>query len=336
MGVDVVGATRHPEVLDAISPNPPRGGRCRAGHRDPRERGQDGSRHGAAGISDDHPGGRVAGAAAGSGRAPTRGDRNSDRRPRAAIRELIAGYALALDAGDIDGCVRAVHRRCGIPGLRTGLSPDTTASARCSGDAPRGLHLTGVSRIDVRDDTATARSQVLFVRAGDLQLRPALYDDELVRRRWAVAIPASALPVHHQRRPVRQPGGSVIMTPRRVALVTGAAGGQGWAIAKRLRAAGLLRGGLRSPCRRTRRHGRRVGRRRSDRDRARRHLPGAMGCGRRPGRRPIRVADHTGQQRRRAAPGVVGRRDGRGLRKRLAGQLSGRIPRHARHARSAA
>ena len=48
-------------------------------------------------------------------------------------------------------------------------------------DAPRGLHLTGVSRIDVHDDTATARSQVLFVRAGDLHLRPALYDDEFVR-----------------------------------------------------------------------------------------------------------------------------------------------------------
>ena len=48
-------------------------------------------------------------------------------------------------------------------------------------DAPRGLHLTGVSRIDVHGDTATARSQVLFVRAGDLHLRPALYDDELVR-----------------------------------------------------------------------------------------------------------------------------------------------------------
>lgn len=43
-----------------------------------------------------------------------------------------------------------------------------------------------MSRIDVRGDTATARSQVLFVRAGDLQLRPALYDDELVRTggRW--------------------------------------------------------------------------------------------------------------------------------------------------------
>ena len=53
-------------------------------------------------------------------------------------------------------------------------------------EAPRGLHLTGVSRIDVRGDTATARSQVLFVRAGDLHLRPALYDDELVRveGRW--------------------------------------------------------------------------------------------------------------------------------------------------------
>ena len=54
------------------------------------------------------------------------------------------------------------------------------------GSAPRGLHLTGVSRVDVRGDTATARSQVLFVEAGTLQLRPALYDDELIRdgRRW--------------------------------------------------------------------------------------------------------------------------------------------------------
>jgi hypothetical protein len=48
-------------------------------------------------------------------------------------------------------------------------------------DAPHGLHLTGVSRIDAHDDTATARSQVLFVRAADLHLRPALYDDELAR-----------------------------------------------------------------------------------------------------------------------------------------------------------
>jgi uncharacterized protein (TIGR02246 family) len=104
---------------------------------------------------------------------------------RAAIRELIAAYALALDAGDIDACVALfvpdaeflVYGRAfaGIDGID-----------KMFRDAPRGLHLTGVSQIDVRGDTATARSQVLFVRAGDLHLRPALYDDELVRAdgRW--------------------------------------------------------------------------------------------------------------------------------------------------------
>jgi uncharacterized protein (TIGR02246 family) len=104
---------------------------------------------------------------------------------QAAIRELIARYALSLDAGDIDQCVelfasdaefvvygRSFAGRQGIGGMFR--------------EAPRGLHLTGVSRIDVDGDTATARSQVLFVRAGSLQLRPALYDDELVRDggRW--------------------------------------------------------------------------------------------------------------------------------------------------------
>ncbi|OJZ70330.1 hypothetical protein BRW65_20410 [Mycobacterium paraffinicum] len=104
---------------------------------------------------------------------------------RAAVGELLAGYALALDAGDIDECL----------GLFT---PDAEflvygrvfaghdGIGKMFRDAPRGLHLTGVSRIDVHDDSATARSQVLFVRAGDLRLRPALYDDELVRTggRW--------------------------------------------------------------------------------------------------------------------------------------------------------
>ncbi len=98
----------------------------------------------------------------------------------AAIREVIANYALALDAGQIDECVRLfttdgeflVYGRsfAGHDGI-----------AKMFRDAPRGLHLTGVSRIDVHGDTATARSQVLFVRAGDLRLRPALYDDQLVR-----------------------------------------------------------------------------------------------------------------------------------------------------------
>jgi SnoaL-like domain len=97
-----------------------------------------------------------------------------------AIRELLAAYALALDAGDVDACVQLftsdgeflVYGRtfAGHDGI-----------GKMFRDAPRGLHLTGVSHIEVRGDAARARSQVLFVRAGDLQLRPALYDDELVR-----------------------------------------------------------------------------------------------------------------------------------------------------------
>lgn len=103
---------------------------------------------------------------------------------RTAIRELIGAYALALDRGDADACVQLftddaeflVYGRsfAGHEGIATMFR-----------DAPRGLHLTGVSRIDAgtdEADTATARTQVLFVRAGDLHLRPALYDDQLVRR----------------------------------------------------------------------------------------------------------------------------------------------------------
>ena len=98
---------------------------------------------------------------------------------RAAIRELLAGYALALDAGDVDECLALF-----TPDAEFVVYGRSFAGHEGIGkmfrDAPRGLHLTGVSRIDVRDDIATARSQVLFVRAGDLHLRPALYDDELV------------------------------------------------------------------------------------------------------------------------------------------------------------
>src|ERR1700739_1241896 len=104
---------------------------------------------------------------------------------KTAIRELIAGYALALDGGDVDGCVQLFVADAEF--LVYGRSfAGHDGIAKMFRDAPRGLHLTGVSRIDARDDTATARSQVLFVRAGDLHLRPALYDDELVRvdGRW--------------------------------------------------------------------------------------------------------------------------------------------------------
>ena len=97
-----------------------------------------------------------------------------------AIRELIADYALALDAGETDECAQLFTSDGEF--LVYGRSfTGHDGIAKMFRDAPRGLHLTGVSRIDVHGDTATARSQVLFVRAGDLRLRPALYDDELVR-----------------------------------------------------------------------------------------------------------------------------------------------------------
>ena len=99
---------------------------------------------------------------------------------QAAIRRLVADYALALDVGDADECVKLFTPDAEF--LVYGRSfAGRDAIAKMFRDAPRGLHLTGISRIDVRDNTATARSQVLFVRAGDLHLRPALYDDELVR-----------------------------------------------------------------------------------------------------------------------------------------------------------
>ena len=99
---------------------------------------------------------------------------------QAAIRELIGSYALALDAGDIQGCVQLFTRDAEF--LVYGRSfAGHDGIGKMFRDAPRGLHLTGVSHIDVRDAAATVRSQVLFVRAGDLHLRPALYDDELIR-----------------------------------------------------------------------------------------------------------------------------------------------------------
>jgi len=99
---------------------------------------------------------------------------------RAEIRELIAGYALALDAGDIDGCVELFTADAEFLVYGRSFAGHDGIGAMFR-NAPHGLHLTGVSRIDLHDDTATARSQVLFVRAGDLHLRPALYDDELAR-----------------------------------------------------------------------------------------------------------------------------------------------------------
>lgn len=102
-----------------------------------------------------------------------------------AIRDLLAGYALTLDADDIDGCLALfaedgeflVYGKAlaGIERIRTMLTR-----------APRGMHLTGAAVIDARPGGAVVRSQVLFVDSANHQLRPALYDDDLVERdgRW--------------------------------------------------------------------------------------------------------------------------------------------------------
>ena len=105
--------------------------------------------------------------------------------PSTAIRELIAAYALALDAGDPDACVQLFTTDAEFRVYGRAFAGHE-GIGKMFQDAPRGLHLTGISRVDVRGDTATARSQVLFVPAGSLQLRPALYDDEFVRQdgRW--------------------------------------------------------------------------------------------------------------------------------------------------------
>ena len=80
---------------------------------------------------------------------------------RTAIRELLTSYALALDAGDIDDCVQLFTANAEF--LVYGRSfAGHDSIGRMFRDAPRGLHLTGVSRIDVRDNIATVRSQVLF------------------------------------------------------------------------------------------------------------------------------------------------------------------------------
>jgi uncharacterized protein (TIGR02246 family) len=105
-----------------------------------------------------------------------------------AIRDLLARYALALDTNDIDRCVDLFTDDGEFVVFGREFSGRGQIRAMFE-SAPRGLHLTGVSTIDVSGpdpNAATARSQVLLVEAGTLQLRPALFDDDLSRdgRQW--------------------------------------------------------------------------------------------------------------------------------------------------------
>lgn len=102
-----------------------------------------------------------------------------------AIRDLLACYALALDTDDIDRCLDLFTDDGEFVVLGREFSGRGQIRAMFE-SAPRGLHLTGISCVEVSGDTATARSQVLLVEAGTMHLRPALFDDELSRdgRRW--------------------------------------------------------------------------------------------------------------------------------------------------------
>jgi hypothetical protein len=101
----------------------------------------------------------------------------NDINDAAAIRELLARYALTLDVNDYDGCLE----------LFTADAEYLVYGATLIGErirsmfqrAPKGLHLTGAAIVAIDGDTATVRSQVLFVDSTTHQLRPAIYADDL-------------------------------------------------------------------------------------------------------------------------------------------------------------
>ena len=95
-----------------------------------------------------------------------------------AIRDLLATYALRLDVDDLDACVELFTDDGEFEVYGKTLTRDRIRKMFMR--APKGMHLTGAALIEVCGDTATARSQVLFVDSSTHQIRPALYDDELV------------------------------------------------------------------------------------------------------------------------------------------------------------
>lgn len=96
------------------------------------------------------------------------------------IRDLLASYALLLDAGDTAGCTQLFTADGEFEVYGTVRRGHDGIGAMFE-QAPAGMHLTGVSQAEITGDTATGRAQVLFVNAATHGMRLALYDDELVR-----------------------------------------------------------------------------------------------------------------------------------------------------------
>jgi uncharacterized protein (TIGR02246 family) len=100
------------------------------------------------------------------------------------IRDLLAAYALTLDVDDFEGCLK----------LFTDDGEFLVYGKTWAGEqlrdmftrAPGGMHLCGATLVELHGDRATARTQMLFIDSSTHELRPALYDDELVRSqgRW--------------------------------------------------------------------------------------------------------------------------------------------------------
>ncbi|BDB39960.1 MULTISPECIES: nuclear transport factor 2 family protein [Mycobacterium] len=104
-----------------------------------------------------------------------------------AIRELLAEYALALDAHDTAKALTLFTEDAEFTVYGRTFAGRSGISTMFQ-EAPRGLHLLGATRIEVGADTATAKSQVLFVNASTQQQRLAHYEDALVHRdgRWLI------------------------------------------------------------------------------------------------------------------------------------------------------
>lgn len=102
-----------------------------------------------------------------------------------AIRDLLAAYALALDADDIDGCLALFTDDAEFALFGKTLSGQDRIRKMLT-RAPHGLHLTGATLVDIHGDVAAVRSQMLFVDSSTHELRPALYDDEVTKadERW--------------------------------------------------------------------------------------------------------------------------------------------------------
>ncbi|MGA7053725.1 MAG: nuclear transport factor 2 family protein [Mycobacterium sp.] len=95
------------------------------------------------------------------------------------IRDLLAAYALTLDVNDIEGCMKLFTDEGQFLVYGETLAGEQIREMFTS--APRGMHLCGAILVELHGDTATARTQVLFINSSTHQLRPALYDDDLVR-----------------------------------------------------------------------------------------------------------------------------------------------------------